>query len=198
MHGLELVQTLQLDPALFEVPVVIAVESDATATASEVADIATTVEEVIEHARRLLAAPPRPMVLVVEDDPLLRPMLVTVLRRAGFSCLTATNGREGLALVRTRRPELVITDYRMPEMNGLTFLREMRGDAALQSVPAIMLTGHVSRDLARRVKQLSAELAAKPIQPKTLLTTIHQLLQPAVAVDSRAGNPTLAPPEANA
>jgi CheY-like chemotaxis protein len=198
MHGLELFQTLQLDPTLFDVPVVIAADGDASAIASEGADVATTAEEVIERARRLVVAPPRAMVLVVEDDPLLRPVLVKILRRAGFSCLTATNGREALAFARTRPPELVITDYRMPEMNGLTFLREMRSDAALKSVPAIMLTGHVSRELARRVTHLSAELEAKPIQAKTLLATIRRLLQPGVAVDSRAGNPTLAPPEANA
>jgi signal transduction histidine kinase/CheY-like chemotaxis protein len=196
-HGIDLLQKLQRDPQLFEIPVVIVAEMESPVIANEGTALATTVEEAVEHARRLLRAPTRDMVLLVEDDPLLRPTLGKVLRRAGYSCFPVANGREALAFIRTRRPQLVITDYRMPEMNGLAFLRELRNDPACKSLPVIMLTGHVSRDLARQIADLSAELAAKPIKPKLLVATVARLIHSGeAAVDSHAADPSLAPPEA--
>jgi CheY-like chemotaxis protein len=81
-----------------------------------------------------------------------------------------------LEIARARRPDLIITDFRMPEISGLALLEEVRKDAALAAVPAIMITGHLTPELARQVKRLSARIAAKPIQPKSLIAEVRQLL----------------------
>ena len=179
-HGLEVLQQIQLDPALFDTPVVLAADVDARSLGDEGANggsgIATTAEDVIDRARRLLNEPPRRVILVVEDDPLLRPALGKIVRRAGYACLTVANAREALDFVRTRVPDLVITDYRMPEMSGVAFLEELRTVPEAQRAPAIMLTGHLTPELVRQVSDLSAKLLSKPVEAADLVATIRQLL----------------------
>ncbi|HUL48716.1 MAG TPA: response regulator [Gemmatimonadales bacterium] len=176
VHGLTVLQQLQVDPRLFDVPVVLAAEADSAVEEEAGLELVTTVEGVIERARKLLAEPRRPVVLMVEDDPILRPTISKFLRREGYLCIGVSNGREALEIARTRRPDLIITDFRMPEVSGLALLEELRKDAALAAVPAIMLTGHLTAELARQVMRLNAKIASKPIQPKLLLADVRRLL----------------------
>ncbi|HUL48715.1 MAG TPA: response regulator [Gemmatimonadales bacterium] len=180
MHGLEVLQQIQLDPALFDTPVVLAADVDARSLGDEGTNggsgVATTAEDVIERARRLLTEPPRQMVLVIEDDPLLRPAVGKIVRRAGYACLTVANARDALDFIRRRVPDVVITDYRMPEMNGVKFLEELRKLPEARGTHAIMLTGHVTPELARQVGDLSAKLLSKPVEATELVTTIRQML----------------------
>ncbi|HUK22508.1 MAG TPA: response regulator [Gemmatimonadales bacterium] len=176
LHGLTVLQQIQVDPRLFDVPVVLAAEADAAVEDEGGLELVTTVEGVIERARKLLAEPRRPVVLMVEDDPILRPTISRFLRKAGYFCIGVSNGREALEIARARRPDLIITDFRMPEISGLALLEEVRKDAALAAVPAIMITGHLTPELARQVKRLSARIAAKPIEPKSLIAEVRQLL----------------------
>ena len=176
MHGLELLQRLRLDPDWFDLPVVIVAEGDVPGAQEYGADVARTAEGVLDRAGRLLAAPRRPLVLLVDDDPSARPTISKRLRRGGYACLTAADAREGLRFARTRKPYLVITDYHMPGMDGLALLRELRGDPALKDVPAVVLTGHPTRGLTRQVADLSARLVAKPIDWDELHAVLQQLL----------------------
>ena len=176
MHGLELLQRLQHDPKLFDLPAVVVADVDVPAALEYGADAATTADGAADRARRLLARAPRAGVLLVEDDPSARPALGRVIRRAGYACLTADDARQGLEFARARKPDLIITDYQMPGMDGLSFLRELRGDPALKEVPAIVLTGHVTPRLARQVGGLSARLLSKPVESTALLAEIRQLI----------------------
>lgn len=176
MHGLELLQRLRLDPKVFDVPVVIVAEGEAPAAREYGAEVATSADDVVERARRLLAAPRRSMVLLVDDDPSARPALSKRLLRSGYACLTAVDAQEGLRFARARKPRLVITDYQMPGMDGLAFLRELRSDVALRDVPAIMLTAHLTRGLARQVGELAAQALAKPVDSATLLAAVRKLV----------------------
>jgi len=175
MHGLELLQQLQSNPKLFDLPVVLASEVEAPPPEDGTA-LAMTAHDALDRARALLAAPPRPMALLIEDDPILRRALGKALRRAGYACLAVPHARRGLELARARTPQVVITDYRMPEMDGLTFLREIRKDPILKNVPAVMMTGHMTAELAREVADLSARLFSKPINFKALLAHVAQVI----------------------
>jgi CheY-like chemotaxis protein len=81
-------------------------------------------------------------VLVVDDDPQMARLLSRMLRTSerGYEVARAYNGLEGLRELRLRRPDLVLLDLIMPEMDGYTMLREMREDASLRDIPVAVIT----------------------------------------------------------
>jgi DNA-binding NtrC family response regulator len=78
------------------------------------------------------------LILVVDDEPRMAEAIATALARSGHDCRTATSGREALEAFGARRADLVITDWRMPEMDGLALMREIHKIAP--SVPVILIT----------------------------------------------------------
>jgi chemosensory pili system protein ChpA (sensor histidine kinase/response regulator) len=90
-----------------------------------------------------LAAPgggTAPLVLLIDDAPEIVEVLVEMLRTVGYEVETANDGFEGLAAMRTRRPDVVLLDHNMPRMPGLEVVRAMRDDAALATIPVILIT----------------------------------------------------------
>jgi sigma-B regulation protein RsbU (phosphoserine phosphatase) len=89
--------------------------------------------------------------LLVEDSSTVRKMLSTLLREAGFEVETANDGLQGLAKARLDpRPELILTDYEMPELDGAGLCRAIKADPDLRAVPVLMLTtlGEAQRKIA--------------------------------------------------
>lgn len=82
-------------------------------------------------------------VLIVNDEPDQLTLMGGLLRKAGYSVLTAEDGIEALSLARREQPDLVISDVSMPRMNGLELCREIRADAELKSVPILLITAHL-------------------------------------------------------
>ncbi len=79
-------------------------------------------------------------VLVVEDDNLARKSLVSALEEKGLTVSQAVNGKEGLAAAITNKPDLIVTDVRMPEMDGLSMIGQLRQDKWGKDVRVIVLT----------------------------------------------------------
>ncbi len=79
-------------------------------------------------------------VLVVEDDNLTRKSLVNLLIEKGIVVHEAVNGKVGLELALAKHPDLVLTDIRMPEMDGITMINELRKDEWGKNVPVMVLT----------------------------------------------------------
>src|SRR5579872_3278682 len=79
-------------------------------------------------------------ILIVDDDPGIRRLLIAVLRRQQYEMLEASNGLEALAQMRAGRPDLVIMDLVMPLMSGWDVLRERAGDASLLRIPIVVVT----------------------------------------------------------
>jgi two-component system alkaline phosphatase synthesis response regulator PhoP len=94
-------------------------------------------------------------VLIVNDEPDQLILMGGLLRKAGYSVLTAEDGVDGLALARRERPDLVISDVSMPRMNGLEFCREIRADSELKTVPILLITAH-QKDTESAVAGLKA------------------------------------------
>lgn len=112
-------------------------------------------------------------VLVVDDDPGIRLLLATVLRRRGFQVLEARNGREALAVMRAGNADLVITDLRMPEVSGWDVLRERAASPALLQIPMIVMTANNSRELrAAMVDQHVYAVVGKPFDLGALMTIV--------------------------
>ena len=80
------------------------------------------------------------LIVVMEDDGGTRMLIASVLKRDGHEVLTAEDGAAGLALIQQRQPDLVISDIRMPGMDGLQMLATMRREPKLVLIPVILLT----------------------------------------------------------
>jgi sigma-B regulation protein RsbU (phosphoserine phosphatase) len=82
-------------------------------------------------------------ILLVEDSSTTRRMLAIMLESEGYEVRTAVDGADGLAKAREDpRPELILTDYEMPELDGPGLCRAVKADEGLQSIPVVVLTSH--------------------------------------------------------
>jgi phosphate regulon transcriptional regulator PhoB len=117
-------------------------------------------------------------VLVVEDEPDIRQLIVHHLEREGFRCRHAATGADALRAVRTSAPDLVVLDLMLPEMDGLEVCRRLRADAATAGLPIIMLTA--KGDEVDRVVGLELgadDYVAKPFSPKELVARVRAVLR---------------------
>src|SRR5437870_2354581 len=116
-------------------------------------------------------------ILVVDDDPGIRLLLVTVLRRQGFRLLEARDGNEALAAMRGGRADLVIMDLMMPDVSGWDVLRERAADPSLQRIPMIVVTAAASREVTADLadKNVYAVLG-KPFDLDALLMAVTACL----------------------
>jgi len=105
---------------------------------------------------------PRPLLLIVDDEQGILDVVSRFAERAGFDVLTCAGGRAAIALIQTRRPDLVMVDLRMPEIGGLDILRAIRDvDAHCQ---AVLMTGYASVDTAVEAVKLGAmDYLSKPL-----------------------------------
>ncbi len=115
---------------------------------------------------------PTAPVLVVEDEPDMRQLMVGLLRGDGYEAVGAAGGREALRLLQEGavRPCLILLDLMMPDMDGWEFRAEIEGDAQLASIPFVVVSGYVQA-LARQPPGAVAQLE-KPIDLDELLALV--------------------------
>lgn len=120
-------------------------------------------------------------VLLVEDEPDIRLIARAALARAGFHVVTAANGVEALALVAAERPDLILLDWMMPELDGPGTCARLKADPASAGIPVIFLTGRRdAADQARCAALGAAGCITKPFDPLRLGDQVLSLWQPAV------------------
>jgi DNA-binding response OmpR family regulator len=115
-------------------------------------------------------------ILVVDDEFDILTTWRLVLQMEGYEVVTASNGAAALEAARTRRPDLIITDWMMPKMDGVALIRELARDEALAPVPVVLMSA------AARVPQLehpSVEFHRKPLSIDELLAAVVRLIGPA-------------------
>ena len=115
-------------------------------------------------------------ILIIDDEPDILKLLATILEEEGYAVLTAADGQEGLARFRTDRPDLVITDMKMPRKNGLDVLKEIK--AAGTEVEIIILTGHSDETTAIDCLRAGAyDYILKPLEElDVILVSIERAL----------------------
>ena len=117
-------------------------------------------------------------VLIVEDEPDIRSLIVHHLERDGFRCRTAASGGEALARVRARPPDLVVLDLMLPGMDGLEVCRRLRGDPATAALPIIMLTAKADEiDRVVGLEMGADDYLAKPFSTKELVARVRAVLR---------------------
>jgi CheY-like chemotaxis protein len=117
-------------------------------------------------------------ILIVDDDPTNRDLLTRRLSSQGYRPMTAESGQDALAQLRDHRPDLVLLDLVMPEMDGLEVLGRMQDDASLRSIPVIMLSAaDRPNDVVRCIAQGAEEFVPKPFNPILLRARIGAVLE---------------------
>ncbi|MGD0769695.1 MAG: response regulator [Tepidisphaeraceae bacterium] len=121
-------------------------------------------------------------ILVADDESHILHVVSLKLRNAGFEVLTAADGQEALELAQAQRPDLLITDYHMPQLSGLELCQKLKQDPATAGIPTIMLTAR-GYQLDPKDTQESgiARMLSKPFSPRNLLTAVNEVLLEAAA-----------------
>ena len=119
-------------------------------------------------------------ILIVDDDPLSRKILVRALLQTGYVCRESSDGMDALRLVRADPPSLLLLDFDMPGLNGAEVLKQLRADQdpEIAQLPAIMLTGHGGEDSEVLCLEAGADdFVTKPINPAVLRARIGTQLR---------------------
>ena len=121
-------------------------------------------------------------ILVADDESHILHVVSLKLRNAGYRVLTARDGQEALEMAQQERPDLLITDYHMPQLNGLELCRRLKQDAKTTGIPAIMLTARGYELEPSDTEQSGIlRMLSKPFSPRHLLSTVEEVLAQAPA-----------------
>ncbi len=113
-------------------------------------------------------------ILLVDDDRATLVLLKTLLEKAGHTVITAGNGIEGLALIEKFRPQLIITDWMMPEMSGIEFCKALRQNSAWRNIYVFIMTAQDGLDrLVEAFEAGANDYMTKPVSPKALLARLR-------------------------
>ena len=116
-------------------------------------------------------------ILAVDDSPSMRQMVSIALTGAGYEVEQACDGVEALAIAQKSRFDLVITDVNMPNMDGITLVKELRGKANYKFVPLLVLTTEATQERKQQGKAAGAKAwITKPFQPQVMLDAVSKLV----------------------
>lgn len=116
-------------------------------------------------------------VIYIEDEPAVQRLVSFWLEDAGYRVLLAGDGAAGLELVRTERPDLVVTDALMPVMTGDQLVEALQDDPVLRDIPIIMATAAASPLRVKRMTSLGCRaVIAKPLDETTFLAAVADAL----------------------
>lgn len=118
------------------------------------------------------------LILIVDDDPLNRKLLKTLLDSAGYAVRCADSGRAALDAIPENPPDLILLDLMMPGMDGFEVLRHLKGLPAAQGIPIVMVTALNNAGVRARLSHSGAvEIVNKPVDRWELTTCIEKLLE---------------------
>ncbi len=116
-------------------------------------------------------------ILAVDDSASMRQMVSFTLKGAGYTVTEAVDGQEALNKAKSQQFDLIITDVNMPIMDGITFIKNLRGESNYKFTPMLMLTTESAADKKSQGKAAGATgWIVKPFNPDQLLTTVKKVL----------------------
>lgn len=119
-----------------------------------------------------------PRVLIVEDEPHIVLSLEILLHRAGYETVSAADGEEAMELIRRTRPDVVLLDIMLPKRNGYEICRAVKSDAALASIPVIMLTAKGQEvEILKGLELGASAYIAKPFGNAEVLESVRAALE---------------------
>ncbi|MHB9096324.1 MAG: response regulator [Syntrophales bacterium] len=132
-----------------------------------------TIERVLEQSKFRHSR----LVLVVDDSLTVRNLVMQFLQEAAFQVMTAENGNQAMIRIQESRPDLIISDIDMPEMNGIDLCKKLHADPALASIPFVVMSANSDRAVMRRLIQWgAASYLIKPFNMDQIVITVERLL----------------------
>jgi two-component system cell cycle response regulator DivK len=117
------------------------------------------------------------VILIVEDEPKNLKLVRDLLQVSGYKTIEATDGKQGIELAKTRKPDLILMDIMMPKMDGLEAARILKADATTRNIPIVALTSYVMKGDKERILQAGCDgYIAKPIDIQELLEKVSEYL----------------------
>ena len=117
-------------------------------------------------------------VLCIEDEKEMIDLIKLILERRGFEVLGAVGGKEGLEVIRREKPDLILLDLMMPEVDGWEVYRQMKADEQVKDIPVIVVTAKaqsIDKVLGLHIAKVD-DYVTKPFGPQELLKSINKVL----------------------
>jgi len=119
---------------------------------------------------------PMPLVLVVDDHAEGREVCARVLEQAGFRVITAINGLDGIVKALSQRPDVIVMDLAMPDLDGIDCTRQLALSSLTREIPVIVLTAHATPEAKARALDAGCRgFLAKPLLPELLIEEVGRL-----------------------
>jgi len=117
-------------------------------------------------------------ILCIEDESEMIDLIKLILERKGFEVLGAVGGKEGLEVIRRERPDLILLDLMMPEVDGWEVYRQMKADEQMKDIPVIVVTAKaqsIDKVLGLHIAKVD-DYVTKPFGPQELLKSVNKVL----------------------
>ena len=119
-------------------------------------------------------------VLVVDDDPAMRDVLERILEIENLTVYTAADGKDALQKTLSLKPDLILLDINMPNLDGLTLCKAIRSSKDTQNIAVIIVTGHTTRGRVEECMEAGADdYLAKPFKVEELVMRVHAMFRTA-------------------
>jgi len=117
-------------------------------------------------------------ILLVDDDPIILKILGVTFEGAGYECITASNAKDGFNLARTNSPDLILSDYMMPDIDGFTFRKMLLEDNRLSQIPFIFLTANDQDNVIMESYDLDIkDFISKTTNPRLVTAKVGNVLK---------------------
>lgn len=117
-------------------------------------------------------------ILLVDDDEFMIRLIQGIMEGEGYEVLTASDGTNALKIAMKEKPDLILTDYVMPEMDGVTLIRELKSRLATAYIPIVMVTGFGKADLEiDAINSGADDILSKPINERVLVARLNRLIK---------------------
>lgn len=188
MSGIELCRRLKANRHTQQIPIVIldsrnmedvvkeAYQAGATACISKTQSKEALLDDIASVLKKATFQKGR-LILVVDDSLTVRSLVSKSLMGAGFTVIQAENGRVAMDILEHEKPDLILSDIDMPEMNGEDFCHAVHTDPVLTTIPFVVMSANNQRPIMRRMLQLGADsYLVKPFNVEQLVITVEKLL----------------------
>ena len=118
------------------------------------------------------------VILIVDDEPAICDMLHVILEKAGYRCLEAANGQQARSTILDEKPDLILLDWMLPDISGVTLVDRLKKDELTASIPIIMLTAKSEEEnKIQGLEKGADDYVTKPFSPRELIARIQAVLR---------------------